>query len=216
MDTATAWASGKPVYNRLPGANEGYHKDENPDVVRDVDDNDPPVALWLTDYWDAFLVGLKGKLDEVRDRQMDPMLCDPEWLDVLAAMAGYTGGYWDRAWADEVKRVLVRDAFTKIWSNKGSEATLRHILTTFGLSYDIWMGDSLLAGVHSVPHIVGSPEWRYVIRVSLNYLRDSYEFKLAEKINRLYGPLFTDNRVAYKQFFAGFSVANDPTFTQEG
>jgi Phage tail protein (Tail_P2_I) len=214
MDTATAWATGKPVYSRLPGINEGYRKDEDPNVIRD-DPEELPIAKWLTDFWDALLVAKKAQLDDIKNRQMNPLECDPEWLDLLAVMAGFTGEYWDKSWPVEVKRQLVFHAFTLIWANKGSEAVLRFLLDTFGINYDIWMGDQFLAGIDGAGSEVGAPQWRYVIRVGLEYLRNSDQFKLAEKLNRLYGPLFTDNRVAFKQFYAGFSIAGDPVFRRE-
>lgn len=214
MDTATAWASQRPVYSRLPGVNEGYRKDEDPNVVRD-DPVDPPIAKWLTDFWDALLIEKKAQLDDIRDRQFDPLECDPEWLDLLAVMSGFTEEYWDKAWPDDVKRQLIANSMSLIWSNKGSKEVLEFLLNAFGLEYDIWQGDQFLAGIDVAGSEVGSPQWRYVIRVGLIYLRNSYEFKLAEKLNGLYGSLFTDNRVAYKQFYAGFSIAGDPVFKVE-
>lgn len=211
MDTAIAWGLGLPIYWRLPGINEGYRKDEDPNVIRD-DPEEDPVAKWLTAFWDALLVAKKGQLDDIRDRQVDPLLCDPEWLDLLAVMAGFTGEYWDKAWPIPVKRQLIANAFTLIWSNKGSEEVLRFLLDAFGLVYDIWQGDQFLAGLDAAGSEVGTPQWRFVIRVGLEYLRNSPQFKLAEKLNRLYSPLFTDNRVAFKQFYSGFSIAGDPVF----
>lgn len=214
MDTATAWSSGHPIYSRLPGVNEGYQIDEDPNVVRDDPQKDP-VAKWLTDYWDALLVAKKAQLEDIRDRQFDPLRCDPEWLDLLAVMSGFTGPYWDKTWPVDVKRQLIANSMLLIWSNKGSEEVLQFLLDQFGIVYDIWKGDQFLAGIDAAGSEVGSPQWRYVIRVGLEYLRNSYEFKLAEKLNSLYGALFTDNRVAYKQFYAGFSVAGDNVFRPE-
>lgn len=195
--TAEAWETGRPIYSRLPGINGGYT------------DNAP--ADWLTDFWDGLLVALKGKIDDL-PRQLNPDTCDPDWLDFLAPLCGFTGEYWDKAWSEDRKRSLLRNSYTLIWSNKGSEAVLSFLLDTFDINHEIWLGDSFLLGVTELPGTLGSPEWQYYILLPLQYLRESVEFRLVEKLNRLYGPVFADSTVAYDAFYCGFSVCGDPIF----
>ena len=198
MDTGRAWNSGRPIYSRLPGANEGY----NGNIVAD----------WLTINWDADLLALKAAIDEIPARQLDPMTCDLDWLSFLAALAGFTGEYWDEAWPESARRALVRDSFLLIWPNKGSRFVLEYLLSLFEIAANIWIGSALIADQSTLPATLGQPEWRYVIQLPLDYLRNSFQFRLAEKLDRLYSPLFADGRVAYEQFYADFSITGDPVF----
>lgn len=203
--THEAWiVEQRPIYSRLPGINGRYQTEEKGNT-----------ADWLTVYFDELLIATKANVDDL-PRQLNPSTCDAvPWLDFLAELCGYRGEYWDKAWPVPVKRSLLQNAFTLVWANKGSRAVIDFVLDLFAIAHDIWLGDGFLAGITTLPGTVGAPEWRYYIRLPLQYLRNGSEFKLAEKINRLYGPVFCDSRVAYKQFYAGFSVAGDPVFTAE-
>lgn len=111
-----------------------------------------------------------------------------------------------------MKRSLLRNAYTLIWANKGSEAVLRFLINLFDISHEIWLGDSFLLGISELPGTLGSPEWAYYILLPLAYLRESVEFRLTEKLNRLYSPAFADSLVAYDAFYCGFSQCGDPIF----
>lgn len=201
-DTYRAWVEQqRPIYARLPGANEGYYSDEggNP-------------ADWITAYFDALLVGAKAGVDDVRDRQHDPALCDADWLDYLAALAGYTGEYWDETWPDAAKRLLIAEAFTVIWPNKGSAQVLERLFEIFVIDAEIWQAARFIAGVTRVPAVIGSPAWRYYVRFTLDYVRTGAEFSLARRFNRLFGPAYCESGVVYDGFYAGYSVAGDPVF----
>lgn len=198
--TATAWATGRPIYSRLPGINGAY--------------TDNPVADWLTDHWDAVLLAAKAKVDDL-PRQLTPAACDVDWLDFLAPLCGFSGEYWDKSWSTTIKRSLLSNSYTLIWQNKGSRQVLTFLLTTLGVTHEIWLGSSFLVGVTELAAggaLIGDPEWKYYILLPLAYLRESSEFRRAEQVNRLYGPAFADSVVAYDSFYAGFSVAGDPVF----
>lgn len=200
--TYEAWSSSRPVYQRLPGINGGYYSE---------DGNNP--ADWLTQFVDVLLVETKAKIDDL-PRQLNPDTCDPEWLDFLAGLCGLTGEYWDTAWPESIQRSLIRSAFPTLWANKGSKQVIEYLLNLFGISHDIWLGSAAYADIALADiATVGTPQWRYVIRLPLLYLRDSPEFKLAEKLNRLYGPVFCDSRVCFKEAYADFAVCGDPVFS---
>lgn len=199
--TAEAWGSGRPIYSRLPGTNLGYRQEESDDSI----------AAWLTEYWDELLVQSKAKADDL-PRQLDPALCDPEWLDFLALLCGFVDEYWEAGFPVAVKRSLLINSYTLIWANKGSQAVLELMLDIFSIGYSIWLGDSFVVGETILPGTIGSPEWQFYILLPLLYLRESQEFKRAEQLRQLYSPAFCDSLVAYDQFYVGFSVCGDPVF----
>lgn len=198
MQIYTAWTELKrPLFARLPGFYGGFTENADADLVtKPVDD---------------LLVELKAKLDDL-DRQLDPMRCDAEWLPVLAAMAGFTGQYFNPKWPEVVRRSLVRDGFTKIWPNKGSRGVLDLVLGYFGYDYKIWAGSPLLAGTMVAGDVVGLEPWTFYLQVGTRYLRDSVEFRTMDEIRRLFSPVYCKSRVVYKRFSAGLSVAGDPVF----
>ena len=200
--TAQAWSSGRPIYSRLPGVNGGYQSDEG----------DNP-ADWFTQYFDDLLVEVKAKVDDL-PRQLDPQTCDPEWLDFLAPLCGFSDEYWDAGFPIAVKRSLLSSAYTVLWPNKGSEMVLTWLLALFGIAHQLWLGDSFTLGVSTLPGTIGSPEWQFYILLPLQYLRESPEFARAQQIRRLYSPAFCDSLVAYDNFYCGFSVLGDPIFEE--
>src|SRR6056297_1819255 len=187
MSIFDAWINEqRPVYARLPGVNEGYYSE----------DGDNP-ADWLTDYFDALLMGVKADVEDVRDRQYDPATCDEDWLDYLAAVAGYTDEYWDATWPVAVKRLLIAEAFTTIWPNKGSLQVFARLFEIFDIDVEVWQSASFIAGVTAVPATIGSPAWRYYLRFTLAYRRTGPEFALARRLDRLFGPVYCQSGVVY-------------------
>jgi hypothetical protein len=203
--TAEAWGSGRPLYYRLPGVNEGYRQE----------DTSTSIAAWLTEYWDDLLVESKATADDL-PRQLDPALCDPQWLDFLAPLCGFVQEYWEAGFPEAVKRSLLINSYNLIWANKGSQAVLAFLLNTFGINHSIWLGDSFVVGETTLPGTIGSPAWQFYILLTLEYLRESPEFARAEQLRQLYSPAFCDSLVAYDQFYVGFSVCGDPVFGDAG
>ncbi len=203
-----AWDTGKPIYDRLPGDNEGYRKDQQWDGYDPTTD----VALWLTEPWDSLLMELKGKIDNLPITHLDPAAADPENLDWLAQLCGFTGEYWQTDWAVLVKRQLIANSLNFIWINKGTRPLLEWLISLFGLQVRIYLLGEFLAGINAAGDLLGGDPFNYYLLVKLAYLRNSPEWALVEKLNKLYGPVFCESRVCYEQFYAGFSVAGDPVF----
>jgi hypothetical protein len=205
------WDTGNPIHDRLPGENEGYRKDESwdghdPSV-------DPPIARWLTEPWDALLMESKGKIETIYTTHLNPLTAEPENLDWLAQLHGFTGEYWSVDWDVAVKRQLIANSFTKIWENKGSRSLLEWIFQTFGLETRIYLYGEFLADINVAGDVLGGEALQYWLLVTLKYLRTSDEWKLLEKLNRLYSPVCCNSRVTYDQFYADFSIAGDPVWT---
>lgn len=199
METAEAWRSGRPIYSRLPGVN-GQYQDEVGGTIAD----------WLTAHSDLTLSQTQSKILDL-PRQLNPSTCDESFLDFLAILNGFTGEYWDKNWPTAAKRSILIKA-NWIWENKGSKIVLEYLLGVFAIDSGIWEATAFYAGVTKLPATIGEPDFRYMVTLPLKYLRNSPEFKLAQKINKLFGPVVCESRTCYKKFYAGFSVAGDPCF----
>jgi hypothetical protein len=152
----------------------------------------------LTAYWDELLISLKTKVDDL-PRQLNPLLCDANWLDFLAPLCGFTDEYWDSTWKASSKRLLLANSYTLIWRDKGSKEVLSFILNALEISHDIWTGSSFILGTSRVGiNSLGVAAWDYKILLPSQYNLDGYEFKLANKVNRLFGPLWCRSEVTYK------------------
>lgn len=200
-----SWQTGRPIYDRLPGQNETYNK-ENPTA------DDPAIADWLTSPWDELLTGLRTTIDNIPQDMLDPATAKAENLDWLAQLCGFTGDYWDSNWPVAVKRSLIANSLNYIWENKGTRDLLEWLIALFELEASVYQVGSWLAGISVVGDPIGDVEsvFQYYIVVSLDYLRTSTQWKLLERLNRLYGPVYSDSRVCYDGFYAGFSVVGDP------
>jgi hypothetical protein len=182
MQTAEAWATGRPIFSRLPGANEGYTGNE--------------VADWLTDYWDALLVSTKGTIDDLRDRQLNPTTCDPEYLDYLAPLCGFYGEYWDRNWAIEGKRALLAVAYSEIWINKGTKEVLEFVLNSLGVRSLVEVTGDFRVGLSEVGDRLGTLPWDYTIWLPPAY-KDQPQETLARRVNYLFGVLWCEWRIGF-------------------
>lgn len=210
LSTYERWIRSRPVLDSLPGLNEGY----SGNVVAD----------WLTAAPDELLTGLKAKLDGL-DRQFSPLDCDESWLDYLSALCGFHGPYWDRAWPISSKRRLLASSFNLIWPNYGTSKTLSFVLTALGVSHSIREGQSFVIGRNKVGDPLGAIAWDYVIILPSSSF-NSASAKLAEKINRLYGPIWCTSQIIFDDtFFATpeylaasstelFAVDNLPTIVE--
>jgi phage tail P2-like protein len=190
--TYEAWSSGRPIFSRLP---EVYQ--------------DNQLSDWLTVYWDEMLASLKSKIDDL-PRQLSPLTCDENWLDYLAPLCGFTGEYWDRNWKASSKRLLLNNSYSFIWRNKGTRNVLSFVLNALEIDHIIWEGSKWVLGVSQVSiDILGTSAWEYKILLPNYYQYKGYEWKLAEKINRLYGPLWCGSEVRYREGFVPIYV--DPS-----
>jgi Phage tail protein (Tail_P2_I) len=198
MNTFEAWATGRPIYSRLPGMQGAY--------------NENPVADWLTDFWDQILIESKAKVDLISAKQLNPLDCDAEWLDYLAQLFGFTGEYWDVSWDVAGKRLLLSNAYqgVNIWGNKGSAAVLTFVLAALGVQNKVVVSGDFLVNISEVGDPIGENPWDYTIYLP-ERLRGKSEAQLAEKMNRLYGPCWCESRVMFddSEFFTTLFLVGD-------
>lgn len=173
------------------------------------------VVSWFTQPYDEFLASFKSTLDTL-PTHLDPTTCDPDWLDYLAALSGFTGRYWSSHWATDVKRSLIAMSFKFLWKRRGTRAVLETVLSLFlGTRFDVWTTGEFRADITVLPGLIGDPEFRYFVRLPLDFRRDSEQFRIAALMNELYGVAACDSSVVYDGFYADFSVAGDPVFDAE-
>lgn len=203
--TYQAWVvEERPIYSRLPEC----YKDNN-------------IADILTVFWDELLINLKDKIYDI-PRQLDPETCDPIWLDFLAPLCGFTGEYWDTKWDTQAKRTLLLNSYSFIWKNKGTQEVLSFILNTLGIDHKIWTGQAFVLGVSKVSiDRLGDAVWEYKILLPSYYTSEGNEFKLARKINSLFGPLWCKSEVRYERdiietYLIQAAAVNNQTFLDLG
>lgn len=195
--TYEAWSTERPIFSRLP---EVYQDNE--------------VADWLTIYWDELLASLKYKIDDL-PRQLSPLTCDDKWLDFLAPLCGFTGDYWDRDWKSSSKRLLLTNSYKFIWSNKGTRTVLSFVLNALDIDHTIWEGSKFVLGVSQLDiDSLGTAAWEYKILLPNYYQYKGYEWKLAEKINKLFGPLWCGSEVIYRTGFVADYIHNPKLQTE--
>ena|GEM_PF-2044415 len=196
------WLDNRPIYNRLPGVNGGYKTD---------------VVAWLTAFWDEETI--KALLDvEDFDRQVDPDLCDEQYLDFLAGLFGWSGIYWNSSWPTPTKRTLLSRSFDKIWINKGSRETLTFIITAFGIPNLIIEGTSFIIGQSEVGDQLGDIAWEYVIYLPTRYFRSPTEI-LVRQLDKLFSPVWTDGTLIFDdQYFGTVDIlaTGEDTLTATG
>lgn len=201
------WDTGRPILHRLPGLNEGYDHDDPTSSPY------PPVSDWLTVFWDELLIQTKEKFEAFYANYLNPATALPENLDWLAQLCGFTGDYWDTSWPVATKRKLIARSYDFIWPNKGTRAVLEFLYgEAFGLQARVYILGEFRADITTVPGLVGGETLRFFVLVPLTYLRTSIAWALVDRLRRLYSPVYVDSLVAYESFYAGFSLAGDPTF----
>lgn len=195
-----SWSNGRPIYGRLPEESQQYQG------------NDP--SDWLTQPWDELLTDSRNLAQNFYTTHLNPATAAPANLDWLAQLSGYAGAYWDSQWPVSVKRTLIAEAFSRVWPGKGTRAVLEWVIDLFSLQMRLYLVGDFLAGFNAAGDPLGTEEgFQYFLRVRLIYSRSGPEWALLERLNRLYSPVFVTSRICYDQFYAGFSVANDPVFT---
>jgi phage tail P2-like protein len=201
VNPKTAWIIDKrPIYSRLPQISQRY-KAENP----------ANPGNWITQWFDELLVKTKASIDDL-PRQLNALTCDADWIDFVAYLSGFSGEYWDKAWSMATKRAIASKA-NWIWSNKGTQEVLEYIIAAVGLSAVIWLADDGTFDVDNLDEIsFGEPQYQYFIQVPFSYDRDGMSFRLAEKINRLYGPIVCDSAVCYDGIYLDYSEFGDAFF----
>ncbi|MBW4670426.1 MAG: phage tail protein [Cyanomargarita calcarea GSE-NOS-MK-12-04C] len=171
-----------------------------------------PVADWLTAPIDELLISILQATQNFYRDYLDPVTAAPDNLDWLAQLCGFTGEHWETSWTEAQKRALIANAFIFIWESKGTRAVLEFLLETFDIQGKIYLLGEFLAGRNKAGEALGGEALEYFLLLPLAYLRTSYQWRLASKFNRLYGPVYVKSTVCYSQFYCGFSCAGDPCF----
>jgi len=195
--TQERWARGRPALDSLPGINGGY---------------DNSVSDWLTDAVDSLLTRTKFIVIDDSARQVDPLRCDEQWLDLLAALCGWQG-IWDRSWPVTSKRQLLANSYTLIWPNKGTAIALSFVLDALGVTHVLQQGDSFIIGESEVGDALGAIAWEYNIVLPTSFF-GAPQVKLAERINRLFGPIWCKSRILFDDDYfiaTGFPVIAENT-----
>ncbi|AUT00915.1 hypothetical protein CLI64_11170 [Nostoc sp. CENA543] len=199
MDTKEAWDTGRPIFSRLP------------DVYQDNQ-----VADWLTVFFDELLVGTKTLVDSI-PRQLNPTTCDAVWLDQIAPLFGFSSLYWDRGWPEASKRLLLANAYTIIWAKRGTRESISFVLDALNIQHEIWEGSSFILGSSQVSiDRLGDGAWEYKILLPRRYPFNGQEFQLARKINYLFGNVWCESEVTYRDTITGsdFPGAANQTNTE--
>lgn len=201
----SAWATGRPIYHRLPQAEQQYQGNE--------------VCDWLTQPADDLLISLKVALSNLEQDYINPDTAKSEVLDWLAQYHGFEGDYWDATWPDIIKRQIIKYSWSFIWTHKGQKSLLEWLLSVFGIDALVVAPGDCIAGIAIANDIVGGEPLKYFIAMQIpskgGYLRISPEWQLTIKLNRLYMPCYSDSLVCYKKAIAGLAVAGDPLLDLE-
>jgi hypothetical protein len=195
----SGWDTGRPIYHRLPSDAEQYQGN--------------PVVDAITTPYDEILMQYKAALDSFEANFLNPDTARSDALDWLAQLCGFTGEYWMTEWADTAKRKLIKNSHLFIWRNKGTERLLVWLLNdVFELGAQVYQIGSFRADISAAGDDVGGDGLEYYILMQFRYETTSKEWRLAESLNRLYMPVFTDSNVVYDGFYADMSRAGDPVF----
>jgi phage tail P2-like protein len=172
----SAWDEQRPIFKRLP--QYGWQDNE--------------AADWITAAYDAVLIELQQAILNFPRDFIDPDTARSDALDWLAQLMGYTGDYWDTTWNDAIKRQLIKDAQPIVWRYKGSYYLLEYLFELFGLEVQIKLQGQWTIGVSKVGDAIGGPLMVYSLVIgdetNPGYIRASQEWRLIERLNRLYMP----------------------------
>jgi hypothetical protein len=147
-----------PITSLLPGENGAY--------------TDNPAARSLTAPFDISTAALISALTNFYARALDPLTCEPAYLDWLAQWAGYTGVYWDSAWPIAAKRSLINEAYTRVWPEKGSQALLVWLFGLFEIDAQIISSsEPLRADVSRAGDRLGGPASIFHVLLPMSYSR---------------------------------------------
>jgi len=193
------WSTQKPIYDRLPSDSERY--------------NGNPVVAAICQPFDAILISYKSAIDNFSRDFLDPDTARSDALDWLGQLCGFTGKFWQADWTDAQKRLLIKNSHSFIWNNKGTYRLLYWLLNTvFAIPAQIYQVGDFLADISAADDDLGGDQLQYYVLMPITYETTSKEFRLAERLNYLYMPVFCDSDVVCDAFYADLSSADDPVF----
>ena len=185
------------LFDRLP--NDGYKNNAAADAI--------------TYPWDTFTDETLENLEDIINRQLNPLTCDESWLDYLAVLSGFTGLYWSKSWDTSIKRQLIGNAYSLLWAKKGTKEALSFVLALFlDDNFDIWTPSSFIVNRTELPGEFGKPEYAYYIRLKPSIEAQSSEYLTGTLINHLFGAAYCDSNVVYDGFYINQSKVGDPVF----
>ena len=185
----------RPIFRSLP--QDGYQN--------------VPTVDHLTEWVDARLSDKARQLQDLWKDLCDPLTCKPEYLDYLAVLVGLSGAFWDTQWSASVKRQLIANSHSVLWSLKGTTAVLSYVLNVHQVEHSIW-SDGDLVMPFSMSRPFGSAKLRFYLRLPLAYRRESKQFVEAKRTLRNYAPAIVQHKAVYEYFHLGFSTIGEPLF----
>lgn len=156
---------------------------------------------------------LKDKLEHVHQDMLDPTTARAEHLDWLGQLCGYVGPYSLAPFTPAQKRILIAESFRFVWPYRGTRALLLFLIRLVGIEASIYYESDFILGLSRAGDPFGTPNLTYWIRVTLKYPRGSKEYKLMQRLNTLYGPVYCRSQVCYDRFYLGFSACGEPLFS---
>lgn len=201
----SAWDEGRPIFKRLP--QYGWQ------------DQDPPIADWITDPYDRILIELQQAILNFPRDFIDPDTARSDALDWLAMLSGYWPTHWDTEWSDRIKREIIKN-HQFIWSYKGTQQELEYLFQLFGLDVTIEIQGAWRIGKTAIGNAIGGQLLSYSLLVNSTgkafYLRTSVQWKLIERLNRLFMPCWcapislNGSFTHYDRFRVGLSAVGEP------
>ncbi len=196
------WAEKRPIFKSLP--EYGWQDNE--------------VADWITSAYDVVLIEFKGKILDFEKDFIDPDTAREDALDWLAQLCGYQPTYWDAGWKPHIKRELIKN-HQLVWGYKGTPELLKYLFELFGLEADIRTVGAWQVGVTAIGSAIGGDLLSYSIVINSPgrafYLRTSDEWRLIEKLNRLFMPCWCTSATLngsflhYNRWRVGLSQVGD-------
>lgn len=189
----------KPIYSRLPDCYK---------------EGDPDISAWLVGYWDELLIDTKTKIDDF-PRQLNPAICDVEYLDFLAPILGWTKQYWDKTYSEKSKRLLLSNSWggRKIWEAKGSAGVLSFVLDSLGIKNKVMEQGDFLVGITAVGQPLGQIPWQFNIFLPTLY-QNTFLQRRAERIAWLFSPAWCFRNIVFED--ANFTVNELLQITENG
>lgn len=201
----TAWDESAPITKRLPRF--GWQ------------DGNAAVEAVVGAY-DTVFMELYQTIQDFEKDFIDPDTCRADALDWLAQLMGFTEDYWDNSWAESIKRQLIKDAQQIVWRYKGTFYLLQYLIDLFGLNVRIELKGQWRVGVSKIGDPIGGALLDYSLVIGSDtdpgYARNSPEWRLIERLNRLYMPCWAapqtlnGNYLRYHRWRVGRSAVGDP------
>lgn len=178
-----AWKAGKPLFLRLPRI---YRSN--------------PITVWLSSFWDEFLLEIYNKVLDVYNRQLRIVDADERWVDWLSPLLGWSDSYWNPSWSLAGKKALLLNSFLGelIWETKGSRETLSFVLTCAGIKNYVEVDGDFIIGTNEIGDPIGYDPWSFTVYLPPEY-QGTDKYREAERIVQLFKPAWTEHSYVYDE-----------------